>query len=479
MGHARGGANRRDGEADRHLRRRCASIAWRSPIDAVEIYIGPPRHGNGDRLPDLVADADRGTGTIVCNVQRYNPTPAQLAAVPAIQGRTKTTVNGTVPLLSPIGLDDTISECVPFNIMGHGQITPAAADYITTPKWGIGVVEQDFAELLVRGELTDGWGAGALSLATGLTYREQSFHDGAYPVEIDELGPPFNAAEPRHSRHRHDVVRRAARTCISSRRCRPSRAATTSGRRSASSTCRIWQSSSGEQRFGTSFAYRSSDYSSVGRFDSWKVGLDFQIIPRSALARNAVARRARSDVQRAVRQLADGRDACSIPPATGCSRPSRDERRQSRSDARSRPTRRSTASSISRAGPRTCACRSTATRSTSPTRSRRSARSVSSTSATSSGVLCEYVFRDDLGVLSRVWSPYLNLDLRPRAWARTSRSPMRSDVDLFDEPRRVALDSLARRQARRALEHGRRRRAGASSRARAARAPPPPISRRT
>ena len=59
--------------------------------------------------------------------------------------------------------------------MGHGQISPAAADYITTPKWGIGIVEQDFAELLVRGELADGWGAGPLSLATGLTYREQSF----------------------------------------------------------------------------------------------------------------------------------------------------------------------------------------------------------------------------------------------------------------------------------------------------------------
>jgi hypothetical protein len=76
--------------------------------------------------------------------------------------------------------------------MGNGQITPAAADYITTPKWGDGLVEQDFAELLVRGKLTEGWGAGPLSLATGLTYRDQSFRDGAYPVEIDALGPPFN-----------------------------------------------------------------------------------------------------------------------------------------------------------------------------------------------------------------------------------------------------------------------------------------------
>ena len=33
-----------------------------------------------DGIVDVVAEADRGTGTIICNVQRYNPTPAQLQA---------------------------------------------------------------------------------------------------------------------------------------------------------------------------------------------------------------------------------------------------------------------------------------------------------------------------------------------------------------------------------------------------------------
>src|SRR5688572_28776017 len=51
-------------------------------MDAVEVY-NDRRDGNGDGLPDLVADTDRGTGAIICNVQRYNPTLAQLAAVPA------------------------------------------------------------------------------------------------------------------------------------------------------------------------------------------------------------------------------------------------------------------------------------------------------------------------------------------------------------------------------------------------------------
>ena len=61
-------------------------------IDAVEIYndrrdlTGDTGTGPPDGRPDLVAPAARGTGTIVCNVQRYNPTAAQLAAVAAIQG---------------------------------------------------------------------------------------------------------------------------------------------------------------------------------------------------------------------------------------------------------------------------------------------------------------------------------------------------------------------------------------------------------
>jgi outer membrane receptor protein involved in Fe transport len=224
----------------------------------------------------LVTDAERGTGRIICNVQRYNPTPAQLAASPGIQGKTKTTVNGVVPVVSPIGLDNTISECVPFNIMGHGQISQAAADYITTPKWGDGLVEQDFAELLVRGELSDGWGAGALSLATGLTYREQSFRDGSYPVEIDELGPPFN--DPALG------IRGIASTFStgSPNLHQFSTVSAISGgydvwEAFGEINIPIWQSGSGNQRLGTTIAYRSSDYSSVGQFDSGKIGLDFQL----------------------------------------------------------------------------------------------------------------------------------------------------------------------------------------------------------
>jgi hypothetical protein len=55
-------------------------------IDAVEIYndrrdlTDDAGAGGPDGRPDLITDALRGTGTVVCNVQRYNPTEAQLQA---------------------------------------------------------------------------------------------------------------------------------------------------------------------------------------------------------------------------------------------------------------------------------------------------------------------------------------------------------------------------------------------------------------
>ncbi|HEX6022605.1 MAG TPA: TonB-dependent receptor, partial [Solirubrobacter sp.] len=377
-------------------------------IDAVEVY-DDRRDVNADGLPDLVADADRGTGTIICNVQRYEPTPAELAAVPAIQNRTKTTVNGTVPLASPIGLDDTIGGCVPFNIMGHGQITPAAADYITTPKWGIGVVEQDFAELLVRGELTDGWGAGPLSLATGLTYREQSFRDGAFPIEIDELGPPFNAPNL--------GIRGIASTWSngSPNLHQFSTVSAISGgydvwEAFGELNVPLWQSASSEQHVGSSFAYRSSDYSSIGRVESWKIGLDFQLI------RDLRLRATRS---RDVREATFSERFDNSPGGGSVFDPARNDAQSTITlTSAGNPALRPEVADTTVVGlvyqPRWAE----GLRMSIDRYEVDIADSIATLGAQrvvdecfDNGVLCEYVFRDDAGVLSRVLSPYLNLDL--------------------------------------------------------------------
>ena len=163
-----------------------------------------------------------------------------------------------------------------------------------TPKWGIGVVEQDFAEVLVPRRADRRLGRrDRLSLATGLTYREQSFNDGAYPVEIDALGPPFNAptlgirgiattwsgGSPNlHQFSTVSAIVRRLRRLGGVRRAQRADLAIVVGR----------------AHFGTSFAYRSSDYSSVGQFDSLEDRPRFPDAPRSA----ACARRGRATCAR-------------------------------------------------------------------------------------------------------------------------------------------------------------------------------------
>jgi iron complex outermembrane recepter protein len=247
---------------------------------------GESRKGGGQYnslrvdLEALARDAviDPATGEIVCNVQLFNPTPEQLANAPEIQGRTARrgeTDLGT-PLLSPIGLDNAVSECVPYNAMGAGNMTQAAWDYIhksskTNDSW----VKQDFAELLLQGEAHDGWGAGPLGFATGLTWREQSFHDEYPDVEIDVLGPPINvpslgirgianayAGGTPNLHHfstislldgEYDVWEWFGELNVP-----------------------IWASSDENRSLGSSLAFRRSDYSSSGEQDSWKVGLEWQ-----------------------------------------------------------------------------------------------------------------------------------------------------------------------------------------------------------
>ncbi len=237
-----------------------------------------------DRLA-LAMDAvrDPKTGAIVCNVQLYNPTLAQLAD--SVKGRLASpggspggtgTVTTTAPLASPVGLDNSIRDCIPFNAMSTGRASAAVIDYITTPKIGDSYVNQDFAEILLTGELFEAW-AGAVSFAAGLTYRDQSFTDQALPTEIDVLGPPLNAP------------------AIGIRGLGPGWTSGSANLHSFSTVPNVfgsydvweyfaelnaplWESASGQQTLGGSASYRSSTYSSLNDpIDSWKFGLDFQV----------------------------------------------------------------------------------------------------------------------------------------------------------------------------------------------------------
>jgi iron complex outermembrane recepter protein len=236
-----------------------------------------------DRL-FLAMDAVRHpqTGAIVCNVQLFNPTAAQLAA--SVPGRLASpggspggtgSARTTDPLLSPIGLDNSVRDCVPFNVMGAGNINQAALDYVMTPKVGNSYVDQDFAEILLTGELFEGW-QGPISFAAGFTYRDQSFTDQALPTMIDVLGPPLNAP----SLGIRGVP--PGFTGGSANLHQFSTVPNVSGGYDVwewfgEVNVPVWESSSGQQALGGSAAYRSSHYSNIGRIDAWKLGLDFQV----------------------------------------------------------------------------------------------------------------------------------------------------------------------------------------------------------
>ena len=240
-------------------------------------------HDRVDRMflaMDAVVHPD--TGAIVCrvNLPQYSPTEAQLIAAGLASGKTNSRTDADPvpePLLSPIGLDDTVGGCVPFNVMGHGNISEDAIDYIGTVKKGVGIVEQDFVEIIATGELYEGWGYGPISGAFGLTWRDSGFFDNAQPEAIDKLGPPLNAPElgirgipPGYTGgspnlHKFSTVPRVG------------------GQYDVwewfgELNVPVWESDSGAQSLGSTLAFRQSDYSTSGRVEAWKIGLEFQVM---------------------------------------------------------------------------------------------------------------------------------------------------------------------------------------------------------
>ena len=221
------------------------------------------------------AVVDPASGNVVCNIALRNPSADELAAF---------MVGKKLPsALDPLGVDADSpigplnpSECVPFNPFGLGNATQAAKDWILDEeKKQVRTLEQDFAELLLTGVVHEGWGAGPVSLAAGLTWRDENFDQYNRPsygerglLNAPELGirsiPDGFAGAGNRSLHPFSAIGAGG------------------GSRDvwewyAELNVPVWEWDSG-QSIGTSLAYRSSDYSAAGRQESWKIGADVQII---------------------------------------------------------------------------------------------------------------------------------------------------------------------------------------------------------
>lgn len=242
-------------------------------MDAVEVY-ADRRDLDGDGLPDLVASADRGTGEIICNVQRYNPTEAELAE--SVEDVTVPSPQGPVGIASPVGLDGSIESCVPLNVFGWGNASEAAQEYVVSDKWAKSQVDQQFAELVVSGDVAENWYAGAVSFSLGATYRAEEMSQVEYPRDLAVLGPPQN--EPQLG------IRGIAGgyTNGSPNLNAFSHLATFGGDFDVyevfgEALVPLYDSSTSSRSVGLNVAARRSEYSRAGALDTWKVGLNAQV----------------------------------------------------------------------------------------------------------------------------------------------------------------------------------------------------------
>ncbi|HEY0963004.1 MAG TPA: TonB-dependent receptor [Pseudomonadales bacterium] len=223
----------------------------------------------------LSIDAVRDTnGNIICNVQRFNPTPEQLAAAAAGVIFPSPLNPAGVTANSPIGPLDAAA-CRPMNIFGQGNVSQDAIDYFNDTKKSVREMDQDFAELLLSGDIYEGWGAGPIGAAFGLTYRDEEVIQFTHPlfgerglINVPSLGirgiPPGFAGPGNRTLHAFTG---------------PSVGTGTNTVREVYGELNIpvWEFDGG-QSVTTNLGFRRSDYDTSGSVDSWKIGLDVQII---------------------------------------------------------------------------------------------------------------------------------------------------------------------------------------------------------
>ncbi|MDR2212250.1 MAG: TonB-dependent receptor [Pseudomonadales bacterium] len=221
---------------------------------------------------------DPNTGAIVCRVQLFNPTPEQLAASPSIAGMGSAR-DPNVPRTSPVGLDNSIRDCVPLNILGSGNASIQALNYVdrdASEKGAHGDLRQDFAEVLLTGDLFEGW-YGPVGFAAGLTYRDMSIDESSPQIELDYQGAPVNAPElgirgipPGYTVGAVTSLHQFAGFPVI-------RGSFDVWEAFGEVTTTLWRTDLGQSLSGD-LAARRSDYSTSGASDSFKIGLDFQVI---------------------------------------------------------------------------------------------------------------------------------------------------------------------------------------------------------
>lgn len=164
--------------------------------------------------------------------------------------------------------------CVPLNLFGIGKASPEAVEYLMGWRYGTSVVEQDAAELLLDGELFDGWGAGPVFGAIGVNWRRDNLDAGyedeasipdtippddvvgykGLPAGLDNLGDVFVNNEMLVSKGGYTVKEVFTEVSVP-----------------------LLTDQTYAESLSSSLSVRYADYSGSGGVLAWKGGVDWQI----------------------------------------------------------------------------------------------------------------------------------------------------------------------------------------------------------
>ncbi len=187
--------------------------------------------------------------------------------------------------ISVDSIDNTISDCVPVNMLGRGQQSEAAMDYIfsSRTKTGISTQEMDFAELLSTGTIMEGW-AGPISGAVGVTWRDSSIKQIIVDDAIDALGAPCNVTLPDGTVAIRGIATGAGGIDCSATADNVHRFSGQPEFQGGFDVKEFFGETivplfdNGTQEAELNLAARYSDYSRAGEFTSWKAGLSLQVL---------------------------------------------------------------------------------------------------------------------------------------------------------------------------------------------------------
>lgn len=165
--------------------------------------------------------------------------------------------------------------CIPINEFGAGNVSDEGLAYVLGTKRGYATVKQRFGEITANREISQGWGAGPISLALGVSTRRDSLDqytnpaDGTVSVPQNDPSQGIQGIPPG----------RVGNPVIYEFSFFPTIGGAYSVHEAfAESLIPLLSDKPGVKQLNASLAARFADYSGSGNIWAWKGGLDWQIV---------------------------------------------------------------------------------------------------------------------------------------------------------------------------------------------------------